>query len=228
MLGEYKLNEIYNEDCYEAIKKIPDKSVDFIVTDPPYGLNIDFQKEQKCKNPKHNRKNHTKENWDNEIPPKWFFEELKRVSKNQIIFGANYFNEYLEQRHKGWIIWDKGQRGLTMSDCEIIYSSLDKPTRIITINRVELLKDMTTHPTQKPLKLMLEIIKNYTNEDDIVLDPFSGSGSTLEACQILNRKFIGFELNESYFKNIKDRLNGVRPNGQASIFTNFEQMGEDI
>ena len=230
MLGEYKLNEVYNEDCYEAIKKIPDKSIDLILTDPPYGLGIDFQKENKKRfiSRKSDRKEHRKEDWDNNIPPKWFFQELKRVSKNIIIFGANYFNEYLEQGHKGWIVWDKGQKGLTMSDCEIIYTNFDVPTRIIVVNRVELLKDGTTHPTQKPLKLLLEIIKNYSKEGDIIVDFFSGSGSTLEACQILKRKYVGFELNHNYFKSIKDRLNGIKPNGQISIFTNTEQDSLDL
>ena len=219
-----ELNKVYLGDCLEYLKKMADKSIDVIITDPPYGLGIDFQKEQKCKNPKHNRKKHKKENWENSIPSKEVFLQMQRVGKKIIVFGANYFNEYLEQGYKGWIIWDKGQRGLTMSDCEIIYTNFNCPTRIITINRCELRNDMTTHPTQKPLKLMIEIVKNYTNENDVILDCFAGSGSTLEACQILNRRYIGIELNETYFKNIKDRLNGILPNGQISLFTNQDEL----
>ena len=200
MIGKYELNKIYNEDSYKAIKDIPDNSIDLIITDPPYGLNIDSQKKYISKtNNKHNRKFHSKENWDNEIPSKDFFYEMKRVSKNMIVFGANYFNEFLEQGHKGWIIWDKGQRGLTMSDCEIIYSSLDKPTRIITVNRCELKRDITVHPTQKPLKLLVELVKNNSSKDDLIVDFFSGSGTTLEACQILERNYIGFETNKEYY-----------------------------
>lgn len=214
-----EINKVYNDDCLNILKILPSKSIDVIITDPPYGLGIDFQKEQKCNNPKHNRKKHNKENWDSSIPNEEIFKEMQRVSKKMILFGGNYFNEYLEQGHKGWIIWDKGQRGLTMSDCEIIYTNFDCPTRIITVNRVELLKDMTIHPTQKPLKLMMEIVKNYTKEDDLILDCFAGSGSTLEACKFLNRKFIGVELNSCYYKKILDRLNEINPNGQISIFT---------
>jgi len=225
MIGKYELNKIYNEDSYKAIKDIPDNSIDLIITDPPYGLNIDSQKKYISKtNNKHNRKFHSKENWDNEIPSKDFFYEMKRVSKNMIVFGANYFNEFLEQGHKGWIIWDKGQRGLTMSDCEIIYSSLDKPTRIITVNRCELKRDITVHPTQKPLKLLVELVKNNSSKDDLIVDFFSGSGTTLEACQILERNYIGFETNKEYYLECLNRLNGINPIGQTSIFTNFEEL----
>lgn len=223
MKFEDMINTIQLGDCYELIKQIPDKSV-VVVTDPPYGLGIDFQKKQICKNTKHNRKELISGNWDKNIPSKKVFNEINRIAKNKIIFGANYFNEYLEQGHKGWIIWDKGQRGLTMSDCEIIYTDYDKPTRIIEMNRCELKNDMTFHPTQKPLLLMKKIIEEYTNEDDIILDCFAGSGSTLEACQILNRRYIGIELNKQYHEKIVDRLNGIRSNGQTSIFTDFDNL----
>jgi site-specific DNA-methyltransferase (adenine-specific) len=224
-IGKYELNNIYNEDSYKVIKSLPDNSIDLIITDPPYGLNIDSQKKYISKtNNKHNRKFHSKENWDNEIPSKEFFNEMKRVSENMIVFGVNYFNEFLEQGHKGWIVWDKGQRGLTMSDCEIIYSSLDKPTRIITVNRCELKRDITVHPTQKPLKLLIKIIEENSNKDDLIVDFFSGSGTTLEACQILERKFLGFETNKKYYLECLNRLNGINPIGQTSIFTNFEEL----
>ena len=222
---KYEINNIYNENSYDAIKMFPDNSIDVIITDPPYGLGIDYQKENKTsKNPKHNRKQHTKQNWDSTIPPKWFFEEMKRVSKNMIVFGANYMNEYLDQGHKGWIVWDKGQHGLTMSDCELIYTNFDVPTRVIVVNRYYLKQDITIHPTQKPLKLLLEIIDKYTKEDDLIVDFFSGSGSTLEACQIRNRKYIGFENNKEYYNKIINRLNGVNPLGQSSIFTDFDKL----
>ena len=151
---------------------------------------------------------------------------MQRVSKNMIVFGANYFNEFLEQGHKGWIVWYKGQKGLTMSDCEIIYTNFDVPTRIIEVNRNQLRNDMTTHPTQKPLKLMIEIVKKYTKENDLIVDFFAGSGSTLEACKILNRKYIGFENNKEYYQKSKERLNGIRPNGQISIFTDLNIIGD--
>lgn len=218
------MNQIVLGDSYELIKKIPDKSIDLIITDPPYGLGIDYQDKKICKNKKHNRKLHEKQNWDDNIPSEYFFDEMKRVSKKMVVFGANYFNEYLDQGHKGWIVWDKGQKGLTMSDCEIIYTNFDKPTRIFVCNRVELKNDISCHPTQKPLKLMLEIVKKYSNEGEIIADFFAGSGAVLEACKILNRNYVGIEIKEKYFYQTVDRLNGINPLGQTSIFTNFEKV----
>lgn len=157
MKFEDMINKIILGDCMDYLKNIPDKSV-IVITDPPYGLGIDYQKKQICKNPKHNRKELIAGDWDKQIPEKQVFEQINRIAKNKIIFGANYFNEYLEQGHKGWIIWDKGQRGLTMSDCEIIYSDYDKPTRIIEMNRCQLKNDMTFHPPQNMVNVRR---KNY-------------------------------------------------------------------
>ena len=123
-----------------------------------------------------------------------------------IIWGANYFNEFLEQGHKGWIVWDKGQDGLTMSDCEIAYTNFDCPTRIIRLNRVELLKDGTIHPTQKPLKLFETCVSRYSNENDLVLDCFSGSGTTAVACHNLKRRFICIEKDPDYWRLSCERL----------------------
>ena len=120
------------------MKYIPDKFFQLAITDPPYGIGIDGQKLSINKNPKHNRKQHKKKDWDSAgIPGADYFRELERISENQIIWGGNYFVEHLQQGHKGWIVWDKGQHGLTMSDCELAYSSFDSPTRIVVINRVD-------------------------------------------------------------------------------------------
>lgn len=136
-------------DCMEGMKEIPDKYFDLAIVDPPYGIGIDGQKKYTAKNSKHSRKEHIQKDWDSAIPEKDYFEELFRVSKNQIIWGANYFVEHLTEGKKGWIVWDKGQHGLTMSDCELAYSSFDKPTRIKVINRVHIMTDGSIHPTQK-------------------------------------------------------------------------------
>lgn len=201
------INKIICGDCLEVMKQIPDKSIDLVLTDPPYGIGIDGQKESyNPNNKKSARKKHDFMDWDKAIPTKEYFDEIKRVSKNQIIFGANYFNEYLEQGHKGWIIWDKGQHGLTMSDCEIIYSSFNKPTRVYVYNRAELIRDVSQHPTQKPIKLMEKIIADNSKEGELILDCFAGSGSTLKACQRLNRNFIGVEREEKYCEIARQRL----------------------
>lgn len=128
-------NKFYHCDCMELMKQMPDNFIDFAIVDPPYGIGIDGQKKSISKNPKHNRKEHKQKKWDI-APSIEYFNELKRVIKNQIIWGGNYFIDKLCENHKGWVVWDKGQHGLTMSDCELAYTSFDTPTRIYVKNRV--------------------------------------------------------------------------------------------
>lgn len=200
-MEKIKENTIYNCDCMEVMKAMQEQGIvaDWCITDPPYGIGIDGQKLSICKNPKHNRKQHDSKNWDYDIPQKKYFDKLFAISKQQVLCGANYFNQYIPQGKKGWIIWDKGQRDLTMSDCEIIFTSKDCPTRIVTINRVELLKDGTIHPTQKPLKLWYWILNNYTKEGDLIFDPFAGSCSLAIACHKLKRRYICCEKDKEYY-----------------------------
>ena len=194
-------------DCMQGMKEFPDKYFDLAIVDPPYGIGIDGQKLNiSKKNPKHTRKEHEKKNWDASIPPEEYFRELERVSVNQIIWGGNYFVEHLTKGTKGWIVWDKGQHGLTMSDCELAFTSFNTPTRIVVMNRVELLKDGTFHPTQKPVKLYEWVISHYAKDGDKILDTHVGSASSLIACYNTNHKFVGFELDEYYYKISKQRL----------------------
>lgn len=215
------LNRLYNIDCMKAMQQIPDKFFQLAITDPPYGIGIDGQKLSVNKNPKHNRKQHTKKSWDSGgIPGADYFRELERISVNQIIWGGNYFVEHLQTGHKGWIIWDKGQRGLTMSDCEIAYTSFDRPTRIVTINRVELLKDGTFHPTQKPVKLYEWILQNYATPGDKIIDTHAGSGASCVACHRLRYEWLGFEIDPEYFKKADERIRAEQ--SQLSIFDFME------
>lgn len=210
----------YNMDCMDGMKQFPDKFFDLAIVDPPYGLGIDGQKESISKNPKHNRKQHIRKSWDSSIPDKDYFYELFRVSKNQIIWGANYFVKYLNTGTKGWIVWDKGQHGLTMSDCELAFSSFNCPTRVKIINRVELLNEGTIHPTQKPIKLYEWLLNNYAKPGDKILDTHVGSASSLIACHKLGFEYVGFELDTDYFKAASDRLAAVE--AQSSIFDFIE------
>ena len=216
---KYKLNNFYNEDCLEAMKEIPDNYFDLAIVDPPYGIGIDGQKESISKNPKHSRKGHVQKDWDSAIPDKDYFQELERVSKNQIIWGGNYFVPHLDKGKKGWIVWDKGQHGLTMSDCELAYSSFDVPTRVVVINRVELRKDGTIHPTQKPVALYHWILNNYAEKGDKILDTHVGSASSLIACHDLGFDYIGFELDEDYYRKATERLE--KHKSQMNLFVDF-------
>lgn len=201
-----ELNTIYNEDCLETMKRMPDNFVDLIVTDPPYGLGIDGQKKSKSTNPKHNRKEHKFLGWDGSIPPAEIFREMERVSKNQVIWGGNYFVEHLTKGRKGWIVWDKGQHGLTMSDAELAYSSFNKPTRVIVANRAQILKDGSVHPTQKPLILIKKVLGLYANTGDLIYDPFMGSGTTAKACRDMGLEYIGSEISKEYCEIAESRL----------------------
>lgn len=203
-----RLNNItlFNADCMDVMRSYPDKAFDLAIVDPPYGLGIDGQKECVCKNTKHNRKQHERKEWDKNTPPHEYFVELERVSKNQIIWGANYFVENLTKGTKGWVVWYKGQQGLTMSDCELAYSSFDCPTRVVTINRAELAKQKTIHPTEKPIKLYKWLLLNYAKEGDKIIDTHLGSGSIAIACSDANFDLTGIELDPDYYKSAKLRI----------------------
>jgi site-specific DNA-methyltransferase (adenine-specific) len=197
---------ITNECNMKLMARYPDNHFDLAIVDPPYGIGISGQKENK-KGKKSDRKYHKEKNWDNAIPNESYFIELERVSKNQILWGANYFVEHLHKGTKGWIIWDKAQHGLTMSDCEIAFSSFQKPTRIFLQNRCILqMEGGTIHPTQKPVKLYEWLLINYAKEVDKILDTHLGSGSIALACHNLKYDLTGCELDKEYYDSAMLRL----------------------
>ncbi len=191
-----------NIDCMEYMKTLPDKAFDLAIVDPPYGIKIKARKNRKVQSIAYK-----KVTWDNDIPSTGYFEELFRVSKNQIIWGANYFVEHLHKGTKGWIVWYKGQEGLTMSDCELAFSSFNVPTRIKTINRFELAREGVIHPTQKPIKLYEWLLSNYAHTGDRILDTHLGSGSSRIAAYKLGFDFVGCELDKDYFDLQEKRFN---------------------
>ena len=197
---------ITNEDNMKLMARYEDNHFDLAIVDPPYGIGISGQKENK-KGKKSDRKYHKEKNWDNAIPTKKYFGELFRVSKNQIIWGANYFVEHLTEGTKGWIVWDKGQHGLTMSDCELAFSSFQKPTRVFIQNRCILIQEGgTIHPTQKPIKLYEWLLMNYAKEGDKILDTHLGSGSIAIACHNLKYDLTACELDNEYYDAAMLRL----------------------
>ncbi len=190
--------ELYNCDNMELMSRYPDNYFDLAIVDPPYGIGIDGQKKSINKNPKHNRKSHDKKNWDNEIPSKEYFDELFRVSKYQIIFGGNYFTEFLPSV-KSWIFWFKGQNDLTMSDGELLWTNLDIVTRQITVNRGQLNSQNTFHPTEKPYKVYKHLLQKYAKPNDKILDTHLGSMSIAIACHDYGFELVGCELDKEYY-----------------------------
>jgi len=199
--------KISNEDNMELMARYEDNHFDLAITDPPYGIGISGQKKVIAKNKKHNRKYHQDKGWDKSIPTKEYFDELKRVSKNQIIWGANYFVKHLNKGTMGWIFWYKGQNDLTMSDGEIAYTSFQRATRQININRGFIAKNGgSIHPTQKPVKLYEWLLMNYAKEGDKILDTHLGSGSIAIACHNLGYNLTACELDKEYYEASLKRL----------------------
>ena len=213
-------------DCLEYMKTIPDKFFDLCIADPPYGIKRAGQREVVCKKTKHNRKFFENKDWDKKRPDDLVFQEMFRVSKNQIIWGANYFPEVLSSS-MGWIVWDKGQHGLSMSDGELAFSSFQRALRVVVLNRGELAREGTIHPTQKPIKLYSWLLDNYAKTGDKIFDPFLGSGSIRIAAFKKGFDFYGCELDREYFKASNERFErecfGVQklPNGKTIIQQNL-------
>jgi len=197
---EYK---IIQGDCLEVMKDIPDKSVDLVLTDPLYGIGAGKEK------PHNGWKDYGMNDWDNKSPSKEYFKEIFRISKNQIIWGGNYFIDYLCPS-MGWIVWDKGQRDFSLADGELAWTSFQKALRIFTVARSKALRDTKQHPTQKSLEV-IELCIKYADralgeEVKTICDPFLGSGTTAVACQNLKRNFIGIEISKEYCAIAEQRL----------------------
>jgi len=192
------------------LRAMGDNAYSLAIVDPPYGLGIDGQKSDfrhssgKYHKSKWGRKGHDQKGWDVR-PQEEYFEQLFRVSKNQVVWGGNYFVEHISPS-KGWIFWYKGQQGLTMSDGEMAWSSFNVPTRMFTLNRMALTQEGTIHPTQKPVKLYKWLLKNYAKPGDTILDTHLGSMSSVIACIEMGFDVTGYELDADYFKAGVDRV----------------------
>jgi site-specific DNA-methyltransferase (adenine-specific) len=191
-LGKIKL---YNADCMDIMRQYPDKYFDLAVVDPPYGIGI-------SNNPV--RQMHKRKQWDKDIPKKEYFEELFRVSKNQIIWGGNYFINYLFNT-QCFLIWDKVQpMDFSLAMCEFAWTSFKKPAKKFTLSVLQ--EHNKIHPTQKPIKLYEWIFKNYANKTDKVLDTHLGSGSSAIAAYNYGVDFTGIEIDEEFYTAAKKRL----------------------
>lgn len=191
--------EITNENNLDLMKRYSDKYFDLAIVDPPYGIGI-------SKNPI--RQMHKKKNWDNEIPSKQYFDELFRVSKNQIIWGGNYFDLPPSQ---GFYIWDKKQpENFSLAMCEYAWSSIQKPAKIWSLSVMK--EQNKIHPTQKPIELYEWLIMRNCEKGYKILDTHLGSGSIAIAIDIINKReqlnlqFVGCELDADNYNKAIERI----------------------
>jgi site-specific DNA-methyltransferase (adenine-specific) len=203
---------ITNEDNMELMARYPDNYFDLAIVDPPYGIGEDGAKN-------HSRgllakpTKYTPKEWDSSAPNVDYFTELKRVSKNIIVWGANHFIENIPYSNSScWIVWDKDNGTTDFADCELAYSSFKSSVRKFKFTWNGMLqgdmknKEVRIHPTQKPVKLYEWILMNYAKEGDKIIDTHYGSGSHGIACHNLKFDLTACELDKDYYEASLKRL----------------------
>jgi len=197
---------LYLGDCLEILPTL--EKVDAVITDPPYGIGADTHAGPESSG----WTQWASGGWDRERPARSAFDLMRKGSKAQIVWGGNYFTDYLPPTMQ-WLVWDKGQRNFSLADCEFAWTSQRKAARIFTYSRGAALQDGKEHPTQKPLALMTWCIERLESPQTI-LDPFMGSGTTGVACMNLGRKFIGIEIEPKYFDIACERIENAQRQGR--------------
>lgn len=202
---------LYCGDCLDYMRGMDAGSVDAVITDPPYGVNLisgggrgingwrDFRGDGK---------------WDQWKPTREYFDEMRRIAKVVIIWGGNYFSDMLPASQQ-WLVWDKGQRDFSLADAELAWSNQDRGVRVFDYARALMLKENGLHPTQKPLALMRWCIE--LSGAKTIIDPFMGSGSTGIAALQLGRNFIGCEIDPAYYAIAERRIKEAA--AQPALFT---------
>ncbi len=190
------ISEVYNEDCMIGMARYPDNYFDLAIVDPPYGINL--------------------ADWDANTPKQEYFTELCRISKNQIIFGGNYFVDKLHIT-KAWVCWNKKPFLKQQAHFELAWTSFDMKPKMIDYTyagncegiknvRVDYTKK-SWHPAQKPTNLYKLILQEFANEGDKIIDTHLGSGSSRIACWDGGFDFYGWEIDKVYFDAMKKRFN---------------------
>ena len=194
---------VHNCDCMTFMRTLPDKAFDLAICDPPYGIGEDGLKN-------HSRgciaksREYTPKDWDKRAPDKAVFDEIIRVSRNQIIFGANHFIDRIPYPSSCWIVWDKENGATDFADCELAWTSFPTAVRKFAFRWQGMLqgdmkhKEERIHPTQKPIPLYAWIMRNYAKDGATIFDPFVGSGSSRIAAYKLGFDFTGCEIDAEY------------------------------
>ena len=222
-----ELNKLYLCDCMEGMKKFPDKYFELAIVDPPYGIDIVGAIKKSTKENASSMFKMTKcgngYDFDKSIPDKSYFDELFRVSKNQIIWGGNYFLDYLKSTN-GFAIWDKMNGTNPMADAELAWTSFEKSSKMFRMHHFSSGYGTKIHPTQKPVALYTWLLNNYAKKGDKILDTHVGSASSLIACYRLGFEYIGFELDPDYYKSATVRLEAEK--SQMNLFQDLPEPAE--
>lgn len=202
---------IYQGDCMDLLRATPDKFYDLAIVDPPYGLAVDEEmaKDGNTKRGKSasKRREYVFKGWDKTPPEKEYFTELMRVSKNQIIWGANHFISRIPFDSSCWIVWDKVNGDNGYADCELAWTSFPTAVRRVKLKWQGMLqydmkdKEQRIHPTQKPIRLYTWLLENYAKPEFKILDTHIGSCGSAIAAHYFGCEFTGVEIDSEYFND---------------------------
>lgn len=215
MSNKHLYTEYTNEDCMTKLHTYDDNQFDLAIVDPPYGIDV-----TKMSLGKHEKRTirrdlyRGKEAWDSAAPDKKYFDELFRISKNQILFGANHYIEnfaHLGMNSSCWLVWDKDNGDTDYADCELAWTSFKKPVRRLKhpwfgFMAKERDEDDRIHPTQKPIALYRWILTKFATKGDSIIDTHMGSGSSAIAAKYEGMNYVGFEIDEGHFRNAVKRI----------------------
>ena len=208
---------LYNQDCMKAMASMEDNQFDLAIVDPPYGIKAS-KTNGGVTNPFGGKgkpiiaKIYKEKQWDNEAPSQKYFDELRRVSKHQIIWGANHFISRIPIDSSCWIVWNKENGDNYFADCELAWTSFKTAVRMISFKWHGMLqgdmknKEHRIHPTQKPVALYTWLLDKYAQRGWKILDTHLGSGSSAIAAHDMGFEFHGYELDTEYFEAASKRL----------------------
>lgn len=215
---------LYCGDCLEVLPTLEPGSVDAVVTDPPYGIGKKWTGGFSTRHgwASAGKDKEKRNQWDSAPVSQQCLDMILGVAKQHIIWGGNYFTLPVS---RCWLVWNKPERGFTLAECELAWTSFDNVARVFDCHRSD---PDRWHPTQKPIDLMVWCVKKTTGT---ILDPFMGSGTTGVACARTGRKFIGVEIDEKYFDAARKRISlalhkpvmgKIKPASKKSGFFDFE------
>lgn len=225
----------YNMDCMDGMREFPDRFFDLAIVDPPYGIGWSGAKNHMLSCLATSQDYNPFAGDDLSPPPEGYFKELFRVSKNQIIWGANHFIGRFYKDSSCWIVWDKQNGDNFFADCELAWTSFSGVVRKFTFRWQGMLqgnmahKEIRIHPTQKPVALYDWLLSRFSKPGDKILDTHVGSASSLIACERAGLPYVGFELDPDYYQKAMERLETER--AQMSLFTESparEKMFENV